>query len=362
MTDRTDFGDFEDTPEKTPELKTSAEEVTPKAELVTEAKTFALIDEPAPRPFLERMLWPELLLEVPKSICIVGPVATGKSAVTVAFKRVCDLGARGPNRLGLVCREGDFRGLYRKTIREQADPGEESTYEATQAPQRYVLHISGQVQPCWHRRPSRFSVQLQHHDVPGGVIPPHGKSTVSPFRGEVIEQAREAEALLICMDATQASAAYWEDEIMGFLEALVDHDALPAPRMKAGRVLLLFNHIDQVASRLAAKKQLRRSEDAAFDLSPLSIARDCIGEAGLDALGTLVGPRAQLVVGISSAFGFDIDGEPLVDDQGRVNAFDNGLTGHDLVKRWTPFGIREALLFLTTGEICSTVMPVATGA
>jgi len=70
-------------------------------------------------------------------------------------------------------------------------------------------------------------------------------------------------------------------------------------------------------------------------------------------LGTLLDslkPNAQLAVGICSSYGFiPQTGGTFADVTGKPNVVSEG-QGEAVLRRWTPFGIREAIYFIATGK------------
>lgn len=323
---------------------------------VVDPNAYPCIEQPERLPLSELVRLPALPLWVPRSICVLGGVAVGKSSLITSMKQVSDLCGHGRVRLDLKPLQGDFFGaLWEPTLEGLGSPHEDSLYEATQAPQEFVFALSGRAPMCWWRRSSPFSTRIVYQDVPGGVVPSLDSDAVSPYRAEVVEQARAAQALVICMDAATTSVEWFKRRMQPLLEECIDERARPSPRLRAGRVLLLFNRVDQAV--VSEVHGCRTSRSVTDDLDILALAANRIGVGGLNALYKMIAPNARLAIGISSAFGFNEHGEPLMDDQGRKNRLDDGLDRDGFINRWTPHGVLEALLFLASGQTGGTVIP-----
>jgi hypothetical protein len=115
----------------------------------------------------------------------------------------------------------------------------------------------------------------------------------------------------------------------------------------ADRFLLLLTQVDKLCD-LAPDGILPR--DLAHLIDPIAQAKQVLGPAFLRTLRNSVSPNGQMAVGICSAFGFHPDdGNPFADNAGRPKIWKPDL-GDEMLKHWTPFGVREAIYFVLTGN------------
>jgi hypothetical protein len=338
---RRDYGDYDDPP-------TAEDATAPEAE--AEANPCPGIDDPAPIPWTERLRFPPLDIWVPRTVMLLGGVATGKSALLAAMKQSSDLCLGRRVRIDVKPSEG-WRPL---------DLGDEddrsSRYEGTTDCQDHRFDVSGYVPTSAWRRASHFNTKLVCHDTPGGMTPwlDALPSRVHPsIRKTVLDQTKRAQALIICLDGTRCCADWFARSMMPLLVAALDRTAKPYPRLSAGRILVLFNKMDQAVTETVAGHPNRNSLNVTDDTDLLRFARERIGDANLNALYKLKAPNAKLAIGLSSAFGFDERGEALVDGDGVPNRFDDDLGRNGFIQRWRPYGVLEAFLFLATGRSTS---------
>jgi hypothetical protein len=140
-------------------------------------------------------------------------------------------------------------------------------------------------------------------------------------------------------------------------------------RLQCDRFLLLLTKVDQISD--LAFRELRRAgkyvPPAEFNyfrplelaqlISPVWQARAVLGVDVLKTIRAALKPQAELAVGISSAGGFDVSRLPFLDFNGRPVGV-NANSPSEFLRRWIPFGVREAVLFAAFGVYTPTVQKV----
>lgn len=183
---------------------------------------------------------------------------------------------------------------------------------------------------------------------------------------KLVEQARVSECLLLCADASIASLEQLYHGLPHMLRAFRG----PHRKLPQRRVLLLLTKIDVVineflaSTRVWARARRRRGlrssraldlfaggvsrhgswpglprETIARALSPLGQARVHLGKI-VGLLQASIETDAVFAVGVCSAYG--LAGPPEIDDV---------RSAQERLAAWTPYGVREALLFLAAGDI-----------
>jgi hypothetical protein len=90
-------------------------------------------------------------------------------------------------------------------------------------------------------------------------------------------------------------------------------------------------------------------EDLLRRLAPVDQAREILGASLLQRIRSAMSPSTQIAVGLSSAGGFKRDGHPFFGSKGTPERL-LGVSQEDVLRHWVPFGVREAMLFMATGE------------
>jgi hypothetical protein len=183
---------------------------------------------------------------------------------------------------------------------------------------------------------------------------------------KLVEQARVSECLLLCADASTLSLEELYHGLPDMLRAFRGHHR----KLPHRRVLLLLTKIDIVIHEFLASTRLwararnarghrpsraldlfaggvsrgrnwpgMRTETIARSISPLGHARVHLGKI-VSLLQASVESDAVFATGVCSAYG--LTGPPEHDD---IRSAQQRLAA------WTPFGVREALLFLAAGDI-----------
>jgi len=290
---------------------------------------------------------------------IIGPSNAGKTSLLLALQRACGLPEAGDPDIRFVPTP-NTADLVRRAVRIMTDYN--STPVATGAATDYefdiVLQENGRSQ----------TIPMMLCDGPGGAFFPSELKT--PFTVEdrnrweehLLERARLARALVLCVDSTNPASDKWEERLPKLLAM-----ASSGRRLSAQRILVLLTKIDTLCHR--AKRTIDRlttTEDSratvahslnaltveamAHAIDPLEQVRALLGVYVLNELRSAAPDDARIAVGLCSAGGFLRPG-------GTRYWLDNGkpaigFTGSraTVLRGWTPWGIREALYFLVRGE------------
>jgi hypothetical protein len=192
-------------------------------------------------------------------------------------------------------------------------------------------------------------------------------------RKELIAAAKRAHSIILCVDITRPQGSLLETRLPVLLAEMSDAVTFAksypwharilqrfrrTPEkgkwftkrvLNADRFLLVLTKVD-----LACSFSERPSAIASF-IEPVTQARELVGVAVLEAIHSVLKPRATLAVGVSSAWGFHpITGQVLANERGNLIKHP-AESEEGILKYWTPFGIREAMSFVITGRAGGTV-------
>jgi hypothetical protein len=305
-----------------------------------------------------------------ESCIVIGPPGAGKTCLLAALEPACYTGPLDEDGQLNLCHGFSVDGqsvLSRYAAdwiaRDEQPPSTPSclTYTLEVATQRRRLGLRG----------AQRVTTIQCTDSPGNVLFPELDDPLDEAeRNRLLMQAKKATSIILMVDATSSSAELIERQ----LRPILDHITSPAddenppglwrrllhrlsPRTQAGRrfplatsrFLILLTQIDKLAHTLA--QQLGAQD---VDISPLAVAKaidpvalasELIGESNLRRIGSVMGHRARLAVGVSSARGF------LRDSGGQTFAeWSTGRAAQERLGAWNSFGVYEALRFIATGR------------
>lgn len=292
---------------------------------------------------------PELLGHVTRLIAeprndtlLLGPPGAGKTALLSSLSQACAV--TGSTELALLSYE-DLSALSGKAEAYRHGVG---AWQPTEATTLYELQLLAGAE----------KVFLKVQDGPGGFLFPF-----SPARWDALPEtekhAYDAATLVLCIDATNPRPDLWRFSLPQILSRLALPSGTLIPRLTAPppargadfprlltpgrqlpyqRVLVALTQVDVLvreALRLYTDgyRQTRgrmppppTATELVLQIDPFLLLDELLG-AILGQLHAAMAPTADLAVGLTSAWGL-------------------AGSGHD----WTPFGVREALLFLATGE------------
>lgn len=234
-------------------------------------------------------------------------------------------------------------------------------------------------------RAQRTEALLTVHDGPGGALFPRAGERTPPgaplgrWEAKMLSHASTANALVVCVDATRSDIANLAGSLPVVLGRLAERSsqatAYPPMRWRhrltdmfrgrrgrrtsvgverwlgADRVLLLLTKIDKLVARVVGKRRVaERPVDIAARIDPIRQACELLGESFLYQILGVLPPTAVFAVGATSAWGFaSHDGWPFRMLQRRTTPS---------VRDWQPLGVKEAVVFMLTGEVIGTIRQV----
>jgi hypothetical protein len=203
----------------------------------------------------------------------------------------------------------------------------------------------------------------------------------------MIREAKAASLVVLCLDASDrrmVNSLSRMTEVLGHLseDQIVDEprptplapwhlmkrwlepaDARgPRRRMHATRVLVVLTKADRLVQRgLAGASPGVSALEIASMLDPLEQASWLVGRSAMVQIRNTMRHQAQLGICLTSAWGFcERTGAPYIDAQRAPGHAARRSTEEGRVLDWRPFGVRDALVFLATGECvggCREVLP-----
>jgi hypothetical protein len=193
-------------------------------------------------------------------------------------------------------------------------------------------------------------VEFEIVDGPGGALLPNHEPSADNLAPacddrmflELIERVQKAEAMILCVDATdeQASSAF-------FISLVKILSAVPGGRLPCRHLLILLTKAERHFAGFGA-----RAEEMARSTDPWPHVLRMMTKTGLGNLLQAVSRRRAVVASAwVSAHGFLPDGQPNMDASGgRLRA----VSGTDAALRywqlWRPFQLLDPLVYLTTRE------------
>ncbi|MCP4661610.1 MAG: hypothetical protein GY856_39925 [bacterium] len=350
-----------------------------------------------------------------KPCLVVGPSAAGKTMLLLAIGRACDQPFEGQPDLTFIP-QPSIAELMRRAVEIFIRPRERLL--ATQRPEQRDFEISTfKPRRWWQRRPHRFFKSFTIADGPGGALfPPEARDREAyrHFVPALLQAGQQASSIIFCVDAARPRSDLWQAYLPWLLSKMViarriprrrflergrtflwdklpdelrtarwlrsfwyrffEPRTEPIRRLTADRVLLLLTKIDQLAfETVEGYRDSGPSDEAAADASslgglspaelaamidPLQQVLHTVDIAILNMIRSALKPGAQFAIGITSAAGFDPEsGECFLDPHGKPIRLSPS-TKDDLLRRWRPYGIYDAMYFILTGEARGTVRVV----
>jgi GTPase SAR1 family protein len=300
---------------------------------------------------------------------LLGPPASGKSSFVAALQQ--GLIVDPSDVLRRCVPQGASTSLANRASR--AVQAGERLAEPSEETDAYSFQVEVTQPPV--------TIELVIYDGGGDRVFSPTNSGTSSFDSTWLAQAQSAQILVLCVDSKAPQPAYWQSALSQLVEDLAKRQedlratrGLPGilhpPQFNSagarclpfGRVLFLLSRIDLLIETALAQQNgfgyLRRLAG----VEPRSLGRTLDPAPQLCALlgtGTVgrflhaMPEGAEIAVGVVSARGFgSITDEP--DAEGK------GLISSDIsLADWCPFGIREALEFLMTGEYSDPVVSLS---
>jgi len=277
----------------------------------------------------------------PRNDCVLlGPPGSGKTALVSSFRRAGEL---ADSREFQALPVGALADLAGEAERYRFGAGD---WPATQAATSYSLQT----------RMGSEDFLMKVQDGPGGLFFPFSDERWDALAPDQ-KYDFQATCLVLCIDAVNPQPGLWQASLLPLLACLLTsakHDPLirrvsretdfprlrtPKQQLPFERVLVALTRIDPLIEEAVRifgavsgnpRYRLPRNlspEDLALRIDPIRLLHDRVGPT-LGLLRSALRADAKLAVGLTSAWGFR-SSEPL---------------------RWSPFGVREALIFLAKGE------------
>jgi hypothetical protein len=309
-----------------------------------------------------------------QSWAMVGPTGAGKTCLLAAFDAACfadakhEEGIEGSLAISWHREGGRVDALQHAAHRWIAlGEGAPSTHEVSS----YSFELAVGRPRRWLVGSAPMVRQLRCYEAPGSLLfpdDPKGEAPDELVRRQIAELTT-ASALILVVDATRPCASAIESSLPGLLDRVASSRPAEVPhlarfarsadrssrrrkRLAARRLLVLLNKVDvlaehyvRLADRNAGAGEILSAVDAASALDPLPLAMEVIGARCIRRLHRALSRDAELAIGVTSASGFSPDGaEPLAQ-------WSRGRTEDERMRAWAPFGVREALRFLSTGRL-----------
>ena len=312
---------------------------------------------------------------------LLGPPSAGKTTLIAAMARSCRIPAR--SKIDLRWRAAgdqesveELSELLDKSIAQilDKDLGDDEKIKATNRHVRYDFNIEGRLNlEDSFNGPQLFDMKLSFHDGPGGAMFTTDRAVWNDqeeTRESMLQDSKNAYTLIFCFDGSIRSGRLMHSSLFRILP-LLQRQKKRRNYIEAMRVVILLNKVDQVCDKFYRQIVERDPElkanrhfsphSIAKDMDPMAMAVECLGYEALKMIRDAMRPDAELVVGLTSTWGFKNDGRPLVDHKGEPTfntELDRG-SENEFIAQWRPFGIREALVYLATGET-DTMLQVVT--
>jgi len=321
---------------------------------------------------------------------LMGPSNAGKTTLLQALDQACSCPPDGDDRFRLEFIGGEGTSVLAeigvRTVME-----EDHNILNTSQNKEYEASITATREKSFWRPERQYVAHLRILDGPGGALFPtkldeeRFAQYLAPWEEGLIRDALVSETLVLCVDATDAKpdlvTRYMRnilaklgqpyrrelEEPLGYRVLKKLHLAREAERpglerrIVARRFLLLFTKVDQLVSR---EPDWPEKPDEGYEppkpahlaarLSPVQMACELLDESNLLRIRNALRPDADFAVGLTSAWGFHpLTGMPFMEADNAV-----GLSTQPRSQRllnWRPFGVREALLFITAGQTSGAV-------
>ncbi len=320
-----------------------------------------------------------------QSCIMIGPAASGKTTLLTAIKRACDQPSQDGLNLEFIP-EKETAKLIKQAIDKIINRQE--GLEATQGVGNYPfeVHVSAKAPNFWSP-PLEADLHVVMSDGGGGYLLPSDEDNDAvrqEFRNKLIEAALRASSMILCVDITRPGSTVLEKELaISFSEmarelefsspvhwttqlwSKLQRRPVPPGRVRkkrclnVDRFLLLLTQVDKLCYQLPSS--IERTIRFAEMIDPVEQARDLLGVPVLKTIQSSLKPGARFAVGVISAMGFHpLTGDPFANVDGTpLNLASE--SGEDILRRWTPYGIRDAIYFLATGECRGSVKELTPG-
>ncbi len=285
---------------------------------------------------------------------LIGPRATGKTSFIGSLEQACLLGSNGPYQLRLF---GSSR-LHRQTQRvvRSITSTREISSEPTEESATHVCDVGLHNRHTGLRRVSNLRIR----EEPGCRFfttdeERHACAALWPEPDPPRERC-----LVLFIDSLNPDIPTWRGQLPGIvgrlrrsprnIETGSGSGLAQAQVLGVDRILILLTKVDLLCLELlrhtSSLNQLTGYHSTPLDLArridPVQQAVEFFGQANLTMLRSLVAQNGDLAIGLVSAAGFDPrSGQSLL--AGAIHC-------DEIIKHWTPYGVRDAFYFMMYGE------------
>jgi hypothetical protein len=314
---------------------------------------------------------------------IIGPSQSGKTQFVLSLLQACHTQLANEPVLRVVPENENMTKLLSRAAELMFS---RKRLLGTTQPEKYAFRIRAYK---GMRRGNPYGgmgeLGVVFEDGPGGQLFPNESTDpevvrqITTWQTQLAEKAKTARFLILCVDASSRSDVLFhrlpellqrmqvemevveddEKSKVGELKQRILRNPTRQPRrsterrLNFDRVLLLLNKVDILASRVVelglGDGNVRH---IAENMEPVENARHYFSPQFLTSIRAAMKPGARLAVALCSAGGFfevnDQENRPFLNAAGQVNAPED-LDGIDLLRRWRPLGVREAMHFMAFG-------------
>ena len=342
---------------------------------------------PAGAHFNGRNTSPLVGTDVGAECVMIGPAQSGKTCLLLAIGQACHL--PGPDNFELTFvpkpspREPSVSFLMEQAVDILTG---KHRLSGTREINEYSFEIHAKASSAsvmGARSTRRATLEMTVHDGPGGAlflgetneIP---AETIKDWRANLAPKLKRAQSIIFCVDAMHPEQlTLLAKRMPKLIEEMAEKQFVPEEYpedrtwkdylrrhmpirhierrcINANRFLLLLNKIDHFCTGYD-----RPANEIAERIDPVRQATTILSIPLLQMIRSALKPNAQFAIGVTSALGFlPGKGDPLADESGHAKPGPNE-EGDEILRKWTPFGIRDALFFLATGRAAGTVKLVS---
>jgi hypothetical protein len=320
---------------------------------------------------------------------LIGPPKSGKTTLLAAIERSCEMLDKDGISLEFYP-EPAIAYQIRRVINNVL--GKKAEYAPTFRVDHYDFRICVTEKPqSWLSLPLEVDFRGTLRDTGGGTVFPLSEKMKEAKDASILKEAeaqsaeahevmRNASSIILCVDASNPNIPLLYEHMSVLLSQTRDPNAIyrrrptfaekmnywirrrPVPHsierirpaLKAKRFLLLLTHIDQLCEAAPNPERMARL------INPVVQARETLGAGLLEKIRKSLRPSAQFAVGVCSPWGFNGEekgGKPFADENGQVLAAFHE-RGEELLLKWKPFGVRDAIYFIATGKCRGSVTEV----
>jgi hypothetical protein len=308
---------------------------------------------------------------------MIGPSKSGKTTLLIAIGRACSLSYGDGLKLEFVAGENTANKM-KETINKITGRkgGPEATLDVGEFP--FWIHVTEKPKNFWEV-PLDTDLYMVMGDAGGEFSFPEAELEGSALghRASLVGMAQDAAALVFCVDVTKPRADVLERELPVLLSRITKRMPVRVPVswqqrlrdklhrrqrspvqmrerrcLNVSRFLILLTQVDKLCHKLDKPAWF------ASTIDPVEQVRELLGLSLLNSIQSALQPGAIFAAGVCSAWGFHpVTGHPFADANGKpINLVAE--TGVEILRRWTPFGIRDAIYFIATGKCRGTVKRV----